>query len=96
MLHLGELLQTAAVDDRRGPLALIEWLQRMRHDEIARGEDVGEAAQIRLESDTQALKLITVHKSKGLEYPVVVCPFLWDGDARPSRGQALRPLARSR
>jgi exodeoxyribonuclease V beta subunit len=78
VLHLGEMLQQAAVDARRGPLALIEWLQRMRHDEIARAEDVGDAAQIRLESDTQALKLITVHKSKGLQYPVVVCPFLWD------------------
>jgi exodeoxyribonuclease V beta subunit len=78
VLHLGEMLQQAAVDGRRGPLALIEWLQRMRHDEIARAEHVGDAAQIRLESDTKALKLITVHKSKGLQYPVVVCPFLWD------------------
>lgn len=78
VLHLAEMLQQAAVDARRGPLALIEWLQRMRHDEVARAEDVGDAAQIRLESDTQALKLITVHKSKGLQYPVVVCPFLWD------------------
>jgi exodeoxyribonuclease V beta subunit len=78
VLHLGEMLQQAAVDARRGPLALIEWLQRMCHDEIARADDVGDAAQIRLESDTQALKLITVHKSKGLQYPVVVCPFLWD------------------
>lgn len=79
-LHLAELLQQAAVDARRGPLALVEWLQRMCHDSVARVDEVGEAAQIRLESDTRALKLITVHKSKGLEFPVVVCPFLWDGN----------------
>jgi exodeoxyribonuclease V beta subunit len=78
-LHLGELLQAAAVDDRRGPLALVEWLQRMRGDAAARGEEAAETAQIRLESDTHALKLITIHKSKGLQFPVVVCPFLWDG-----------------
>ena len=62
-------------EERRGPLALVEWLQRMRNDPCARVPSaVGEAAQIRLESDEQALKLTTVHKSKGLEYPVVVLP----------------------
>ncbi len=79
VLHLGELLHAAAMDERRGPLALVQWLQRMRHDEAARSDEAAESAQIRLESDTHALKLITIHKSKGLQYPVVVCPFLWDG-----------------
>jgi exodeoxyribonuclease V beta subunit len=79
VLHLGELLQHAASDRRRGPLALVEWLQRMRRDAQARTEEAAESAQLRLESDTNALKLVTIHKSKGLQYPVVVCPFLWDG-----------------
>jgi exodeoxyribonuclease V beta subunit len=79
VLHLGELLQTAAAETRRGPLGLIEWLAEMRVDAGARGEMAGEAAQMRLESDGDALKLTTVHKSKGLEYPIVYCPFLWDG-----------------
>ena len=79
VLHLGELLQTAAAETRRGPLGLVEWLAEMRVDAAARGEMAGEAAQMRLESDADALKLTTVHKSKGLEYPIVYCPFLWDG-----------------
>ncbi len=76
-LHLGELLQAEAVESRRGPLALVEWLAQMRADEEARRGAVGEAAQIRLESDAEALKLLTVHKSKGLQYPIVYCPYLW-------------------
>ena len=33
--------------------------------------------QIRLETDEKAVKIVTVHKSKGLEYPIVFCPFSW-------------------
>ena len=79
VFHLGELLQAEALTARCGPLALVEWLARMRGDPRARGDDAAESAQIRLESDTYALKLTTIHKSKGLQYPLVVCPFLWDG-----------------
>jgi exodeoxyribonuclease V beta subunit len=79
VLHLGELLQTAVRETRRGPLALVEWLGRMRADAQARAELGSEAAQIRLESDARALRLTTIHKSKGLEYPIVYCPYLWDG-----------------
>lgn len=79
VLHLGELLQGAAVEARRGPLALVEWLRAMRRDPDNRGGLASEAAQIRLESDDHALTLSTVHRSKGLEYDVVVCPFLASG-----------------
>jgi exodeoxyribonuclease V beta subunit len=77
VLHLGELLQTAAAETRRGPNGIVDWLRRVRRDDHARAGIVGETAQIRLESDTRALKLLTIHKSKGLQYPVVFCPFLW-------------------
>jgi len=79
VLHLAELLQAAGHEERRGPLALVEWLGLMRDDATRRGEFAGESAQIRLERDAAALVLTTVHKSKGLQYPVVFCPFLWDG-----------------
>ena len=79
LLHLGELLQTALSEARRGPLALVEWLALMRHDPTARADLGAEAAQIRLESDVRAVQLLTVHKSKGLEFPIVFCPYLWDG-----------------
>lgn len=77
VLHLGELLQNAAATGHRGPLALVEWLRRMCSDRAVRGELAADAAQIRLESDAARVKLTTVHQAKGLEYPIVYCPFLW-------------------
>ena len=51
-------------------------------------EGGGEDAQLRLESDRNLVQIVTVHKSKGLEYAVVFCPFLNDGALRepPSSG----------
>lgn len=79
VLHLMELLHAASTEERRGPHALVQWLTQMRTDSDARAALAGEAAQIRLESDAGAVKLTTVHKSKGLQYPIVYCPYLWDG-----------------
>jgi exodeoxyribonuclease V beta subunit len=79
LLHLGELLQQAALEGRLGPLALIHWFARRREEARAKRKWVSEDAQLRLESDDDAVQLVTVHRSKGLEYPVTVCPYLWDG-----------------
>jgi len=79
ILHLGELIEAAAQEVRRGPFALARWLTLMRTDRAARGALGTEAAQIRLESDDNAVRVVTIHKSKGLQYPVVYCPYLWDG-----------------
>ncbi|MGE4242847.1 exodeoxyribonuclease V subunit beta [Ramlibacter sp.] len=72
--HLGELLNEAA-QTHPGPETLLRWLQRQRRED-AGGEEVN---QLRLESDRNLVQIVTVHKSKGLEYPVVFCPMLWDG-----------------
>ena len=58
-----------------GPAALVEWL-RHRIDEAA--ADVGLERSRRLDSDAAAVQVITVHRSKGLEFPVVYVPFGWD------------------
>ncbi len=71
--HLMELLQTANHEQGLGPEELLGWLRVRRHDEGA-----AESGQIRLESDEDLIKIVTVHKSKGLQYPVVFCPFFWD------------------
>jgi len=76
VLHLSELLQRESLGKRLGPMALLRWLIKQRSSEAARSDE----DQIRLESDEKAVKVVTVHKSKGLEYPVVFCPFAW-GDS---------------
>ena len=77
LLHLMELLQTAASTQHLGPRALLAWLHASRKPEAAKTRP--EATQIRLESDSHAIRITTVHRAKGLEYPVVYCPHLWDG-----------------
>jgi exodeoxyribonuclease V beta subunit len=70
LLHLAELLQTAS-RQLDGEQALIRWLA----EQIAGGDDGGEERVLRLESDAELVKVVTVHKSKGLEYPLVYLPF---------------------
>ncbi len=79
LYHLGELLQAEASESKRAAEGLVRWLHRMRSDEAARSEDASDSSKTRLESDALAVKLVTIHKSKGLEYPIVYLPFLWDG-----------------
>jgi len=75
LLHLGELLQEEAARHPRGLDALVQWMAERAADEHPESEE----QQLRLESDENVVKIVTVHKSKGLEYPVVFCPFVWDG-----------------
>ncbi|HWO08768.1 MAG TPA: UvrD-helicase domain-containing protein, partial [Polyangiaceae bacterium] len=77
LLQLIELLHAAGSRAHLGPSGLFGFLARERRREIIGME--AEAAQIRLESDAEAVKITTMHKSKGLEYPVVYCPYLWHG-----------------
>jgi len=76
LLHIADLLQAAAAE-HASPESLHRWLQQQRRE---KAED--DEAQQRLESDRHLVQIVTVHKSKGLEYPVVFCPFLWDGKVR--------------
>jgi exodeoxyribonuclease V beta subunit len=74
--HLFELLHVEDRTRRGSPRALAEWLR-------AQAEvDAEEHAQ-RLESDARAVTIETVHASKGLEYPIVLLPFV--GSARGDR-----------
>lgn len=78
LFHLAELMQTSARGATTSPRALLHWLSRMRRDAGARAEDAGDDALIRLESDADAVQIVTIHSSKGLQYGIVYCPFLWD------------------
>ena len=71
LLHLAELAQRAA-SHLDGELALVRWLS----ESIASGNDGGEDNILRLESDADLIRIVTIHKSKGLEYPLVFLPFI--------------------
>lgn len=73
ILHLAELLQRASVQ-LDGEQALMRYLAEQRLDTEGRAAG-GDAQQIRLESDADLVRVVTVHKSKGLEYPLVFLPF---------------------
>jgi len=75
LLHLGEVLHRTALEQKLGLSALSKWLFCQMEDRSPGAEE----HLLRLESDEEAVKIVTVHKSKGLEYPVVFCPSLWDG-----------------
>jgi exodeoxyribonuclease V beta subunit len=70
LLHLAELLQEAS-RDLDGEQALIRWFAE-QIDGLGGG---GDERVLRLESDAELVKVVTVHKSKGLEYPLVYLPF---------------------
>ncbi|NOT88214.1 MAG: UvrD-helicase domain-containing protein [Lysobacter sp.] len=69
-LHLAELLQ-AESSSRHGMAEQLQWFSLQRATAAA-----DEARQLRLESDAGLVQIATVHKSKGLEYPVVILPFV--------------------
>ncbi|MGH2874866.1 MAG: UvrD-helicase domain-containing protein, partial [Solirubrobacteraceae bacterium] len=79
--HIARLLHGAAAEGELGPAALTAWL-RARIAEAERDTIVAEERTQRLESDAQAVQVLTIHRSKGLEFPVVLVPYLWDQGRR--------------
>ena len=76
--HVGQLLHAEGAAHRHGVVALTEWLRlRVLEAEGRRAEARPERTR-RLESDADAVQILTVHKCKGLEFPVVYVPFGWD------------------
>lgn len=71
VLHCLEILHARERDARASMRSLSGWFARQlagnRREEF----------QLRLDSDRDSVRIVTIHKSKGLEYPVVFCPFLF-------------------
>jgi exodeoxyribonuclease V beta subunit len=73
LTHLIELVQREAHNLRLSMSGTIKWLEEMRDARSSAVED----NLLRLESDENAVKIVTIHRSKGLEFPIVFIPFFF-------------------
>ena len=72
LLHALEVLHKAETHQKLSVFGLIKWANKSITDASLHGEE-----EIRLESDENSVKIMTIHNSKGLEFPIVFCPFAW-------------------
>ena len=71
--HLAERVQAAWDGGTPGFDRLLRWYAERRAAEDLSAEDEA----VRLDSDENLVRIETIHASKGLEYPYVLCPFVW-------------------
>ncbi|BEU04946.1 RecBCD enzyme subunit RecB [Agarivorans sp. OAG1] len=71
LMHLAELLQNQSAE-LDGEAALMRWFAEQLLEPDGNADD----QQLRLESDANLVQIVTIHKSKGLEYPIVMLPFI--------------------
>ena len=74
ILQLADLIHHAAVARRLGVDGALNWIARQR---AASTREQDDAYEMRLESDADAVQIMTVFKSKGLQFPIVFAPTMW-------------------
>ena len=84
LLHLSELIHSESRENSRGIEGTIRWLQQQSRQATLSSDNL----QLRLESDDKLVKIVTVHKSKGLEYGLVYCPYLWADSIKSATSDA--------
>lgn len=100
LLQLRELLHQASCERELSPDSLLHYLDdQCRAERLMESSDEKETL---METDRSAVMITTIHKSKGLEYPVVMLPFLYfrgiggdPGNYHDENGQLVRDLTES-
>ncbi len=82
--HVAELLQGIESECGMGLAGVIGWLAGRRAES---GDERVDAYELRLESDADAVQVLTMHRSKGLEFPVVFLPFPWSRGRKLSKNE---------
>jgi len=88
---LADLEQVAGLVERQrhaeslGPAALADWLRRLRYSDDRPLPDDHQANSDRIDG---AVAVVTIHRSKGLQFPVVICPYLWQAPGASRGGSA--------
>lgn len=82
-LQVAELLHHAEHEERLRGDGLLHWMERLQRNSNAIADEIKE---LRLESDAKAVRIQTVHGSKGLQYEIVFVPFPLGGREAPKAG----------
>lgn len=82
--HLVELAHRAAQSRRLSMEGVISWLARQLNEDT---REQSEEIELRPETDREAVKVMTVFKSKGLQFPIVFAPTLWRRSPSPARDE---------
>jgi len=81
MIHITELAQRFEADRKAAPADILRWLK----DKINSSDEREDEAELKMDSDENAVTIITIHKSKGLEYNIVYTPFLMFGRVKEGK-----------
>ena len=81
--QVAELVQEHLHGEQLGAAAAADWLRRLR---LAEDRVVPQDHQAQSDRSDGAVAVVTIHRSKGLEFPVVICPYLWESASGGGRG----------
>lgn len=90
--HLMELTHQAARKMRLGPVALLRWFERQLNEDLRDHAGEDDDATPRIADDSDAVNIMTVFRSKGLQFPIVFAPTLWalKSEAKNSKAPTLK------
>ncbi len=91
--HVAEILAGRSNDDLH---LLLEFMTEANPDSESESEENadfgGTEWSRRIDRDSSAVKIMTVHRSKGLQFPIVLTPYLAERNASPDQAKAYRVL----